>query len=235
MKKMIVCNHKMFLTRDEAQVLNQKMEKEDYSNTNLIICPNLLNLDLFKNYNLGAQDAFYEDKGAYTGEVSAYALSLVGVKYVIVGHAEKRFSDSNEIINKKIKAILRNSMTPILCVGETKMDKELRRTSEVIKKQLQIALSNVELEPYQEVVIAYEPNWIIGGNQSLSKLEIEDALKYIRKLLKQNNIFNYKLLYGGSITTQNIKNILSDEVDGYLLGNSSVNIEDLNYIIKCIK
>lgn len=235
MKKLVVCNHKMFLTFDEAKELERKIKDINYSNVDLVICPSYINLYLFKDYNLGAQDAFYEDKGPFTGEISAYDLSLIGVKYVIVGHFEKRLSDTDEIINKKIKAVLRNSMIPILCIGETKTDKELNRTSEVIKKQLNKALLGLEQDPYQEIIIAYEPSWVIGGVKSLEKNEIEDTLKYIRKILEQNNIYNYRLLYGGGVNTKNIKDVLSDEVDGYLLGNSSVKVDDLELIIKCIK
>lgn len=235
MKKLIVCNHKMLLTYDEAKSLEKKLKNINYSNVELVICPSYINLGLFKNYNLGAQDAFYEDKGPFTGLVSAYDLSLIGTKYVIIGHFEKRLYDTDEIINKKVKAVLRNSMIPILCIGETKIDKELMRTSEVIKRQLQKGLLNINLEPYQEVIIAYEPSWIIGGEKSLEKSKIEDTLKYIRKILKQIGITNYRLLYGGSVNVKNIKSVLSDKVDGYLLGNSSVIVEDLESIIKCIK
>ncbi len=235
MKKLLICNHKMFLTYDEAVILNQKMSEIDFSMIDLIICPSYLNFDVFKEYKLGAQDAFYEKSGAYTGEISSYDLSLRGIKYSIVGHFERRKYDTNNTINLKVKALLKNMMTPILCIGETMMDKELRRTSEVIKKQLYSALNDIKLEDNEQIIIAYEPVWAIGNGNNLSKNEIEDVLKYIRKLLKQREISNYKLLYGGSINKNNIKNILTDEADGYLIGNSSVNVEELLYISKCIK
>ena len=235
MRKVLVCNHKMFLTFDEAIQLEREMKDINHQNIDLIVCPSYINLNVFSSYNLGAQDAFYEDKGPYTGEVSAYDLSLLKVKYVIVGHYEKRNVDTNLIINKKIKSILNNSMTPILCVGESRMDKELMKTSEVIRKQLREGLKGINLEPYQEIIIAYEPNWVIGNNNCLKKDEILDTLRYIKKILNQNNIFNYKLLYGGSVNSKNIEKLLSNEIDGYLLGASSININELNYIIKSIK
>ena len=124
-------------------------------------------------------------------------------------------------------------MIPILCIGETKIDKELRRTSEVLKKQLYKALDGVSSG--DDVIIAYEPAYAIGGEKPVLKEEIEDAFKYIKKLLNEKNITNYKLIYGGSITSSNIKDILSSQIDGYLLGLSSVNINELKTIVKCIK
>ncbi len=235
MKKILVCNHKMFLTHDEAIVLKEKMDNIDISNTNLIVCPSYLNFNVFNNYILGAQDCFYEDKGAYTGEISSYDLHLRGIMYSIIGHSDRRKYDTNVIINKKVKACLKNSITPIICIGETKTDKELRKTSEVLKKQVTTALDGVVLEDGMEVIIAYEPVWAIGGIKSLSITEIEDTLTYIRKLLKERNVNNYKLLYGGSVNATNIKKILSDNVDGYLLGNASASPSELQSIIKCIK
>ena len=233
MKKILVCNQKMFLTYDEAVALKKEMDDVNFSKVDLIVCPSYLNLDVFKNYNLGAQNCFYEDKGAYTGEVSAYDLSFKNVRYVIIGHYERRCYDSDEVINLKVKAALRNMMIPILCIGETKTDKDLRRTSEVLKKQLYKALDGVSSG--DDVIIAYEPAYAIGGEKPVLKEEIEDTFKYIKKLLNEKNITNYKLIYGGSITSSNIKDILSSQIDGYLLGLSSVNINELKTIVKCIK
>lgn len=235
MNKLVVCNQKMFLTYDEASMLKKQMDEVDFSSVNLIVCPSILNLDIFKNYTIGSQDCFYEDKGAYTGEVSAYDLSFKNVKYVIIGHSDRRKYDTDKEINLKVKAALRNGITPILCIGETKIDKELIRTSEVLKKQLYKALEGILLDSNEKIIIAYEPVWAIGGEKTVSKEVIEDTFKYIEKLLKEKNIYNYKLIYGGSITSKNIKNILSDKIDGYLLGLSSVNIDELKKIIKCIK
>lgn len=235
MNKLVVCNQKMFLTYDEASMLKKQMDEVDFSSVNLIVCPSILNLDIFKNYTIGSQDCFYEDKGAYTGEVSAYDLSFKNVKYVIIGHSDRRKYDNDKEINLKVKAALRNGITPILCIGETKIDKELVRTSEVLKKQLYKALEGILLDSNEKIIIAYEPVWAIGGEKTVSKEVIEDTFKYIEKLLKEKNIYNYKLIYGGSITSKNIKNILSDKIDGYLLGLSSVNIDELKKIIKCIK
>lgn len=234
MKKILVCNHKMFLTHDEAVGLRNNMDDIDFRDIKLIVCPSYLNFDVFKSYDLGAQNCHYENRGAYTGEISAYDLSLRGIKYVLVGHSERRKYDTEVDINNKVSAILRNNMIPILCIGETKIDKELRRTSEVLKKQLLTAIDKIDFQNENEIIVAYEPVWAIGSNKYLSKEEIEDILEYIKKLLIQNNVLNYKLLYGGSINDKNIKEILSDKVDGYLIGNSSVDKDLLNNIVKCI-
>lgn len=235
MKKMIICNHKMYLTYDEARAFKERLDDIDKSNIDLIVCPSFTNLGLFNKYKLGSQDAFYEDKGAFTGEVSAYFLSLIGVKYSILGHFERRACDSNEIINKKVKSALRNSIIPILCIGESKMEKDLMKSSEVIKKQLKEGLKGVTLNKDDEIIIAYEPGWAIGNESSLTKDEILDALSYIRKILSSCNINNYKLIYGGSINKDNIGKILSDEIDGYLIGQASTNANQLEKIIKSVK
>lgn len=225
----------MYLTKDEATLLRSQMDTLNTSNIQLIVCPSYLNFDTFLGYDLGAQDAFYEDKGAYTGSISAYDLSLRGIKYSLVGHSEKRICDDDKIINLKLKSILKNSMTPILCVGETKLDRELRRTSEVIKKQIKIALDEVQLDDTQTLYIAYEPRYLIGKKTPLSKEEIIDVINYIKKIVEYMGIKNYKLLYGGSITSSNIKQVMSDELDGYLLGASSSSFYELKEIINCIK
>ncbi len=235
MKKILICNQKMYLTKDEAINLSYDYSTIDFSNVELIVCPSYLNFEYFNNYDLGAQNCFYEDKGAYTGEISPYDLYLRGIKYAILGHFERRTYDTNEIINLKVKACVRNSIIPIICIGESKIDKELLKTSSVLKKQITTALEGVDLTDDYPVLIAYEPIYKIGASNPLTKEEIVDTFKYIKKVLDDIKIPNYKLLYGGSVNGQNIKDILSDEIDGYLIGASCTNASELNTIIKCIK
>ena len=233
--KTIICNHKMYLTYDEAKRLKEEMSLIDLSNIELILCPSYLNFNIFKDYKLGSQDSFYIDKGPYTAEVSSYDLSLRGIKYSLVGHKDRRKYDDDKVINLKIKSLLKNSMTPILCIGESKLDKELMRTPEVLKKQLEKALNGIYLEEYQTIYIAYEPSYLIGLDNALSVDKIIDTLDYIKKIVDFIGIKNYKLLYGGAVNSSNIKELLSDKIDGYLLGKSSVDINELERIIKCIK
>ena len=185
MEKVLVCNHKMYLTHDEAYNLAVSMNQLDTDGVNLIVCPSFLNFDVFNNYTLGAQNAHYEDKGPYTGEVSAYELSLMNIKYVIVGHSERRDYDTDEIINQKMKAVLRNGMTPILCIGETRTENSMMKTPEVLKRQLTKAFKDIKLESYQEVLIAYEPRFLIGSKKSAPKDIIEDTTIYIKKVLEE--------------------------------------------------
>lgn len=233
--KTIICNHKMYLTYDEAKRLKEEMSLIDLSNIELILCPSYLNFNIFKDYKLGSQDSFYIDKGPYTAEVSSYDLSLRGIKYSLVGHKDRRKYDDDKVINLKIKSLLKNSMTPILCIGESKLDKELMRTPEVLKKQLEKALNGIRLEEYQTIYIAYEPSYLIGLDNALSVDKIIDTLDYIKKIVDFIGIKNYKLLYGGAVNSSNIKELLNDKIDGYLLGKSSVDINELEKIIKCIK
>ena len=231
MNKLIVCNHKMFLTYDEALNLKNNIDNLNITGS-VIICPNILYLNLFKEYNLGVQDCHSEITGAYTSMVSPYHLSLIGIKYSIVGHSDIRDIYDDNAINKKLKAVLNNSMTPILCIGETQYDRQLNKTIVVLKKQLTTALSNVDLELGQELIVAYEPRWIINSNLQMPKEDIIDVFKYIKKILEELGISNYKILYGGNINKDNIKLIDNNIIDGYLLGHSSVDISELSEILK---
>lgn len=235
MKKVLVCNQKMYLTHDEAVILNDEMMELNFSNIDMIVCPSYLNFDVFSSFPLGAQDAFYESKGAFTGEISAYDLSLRGIKYSIIGHSERKEYNTFDEINLKVQALLNNSMTPILCVGEEKSDKELMKTSMVLRKQLTTALKNINMDDYQEIYIAYEPRYLIGGKNALDKKDIVDIFKYISKVVDDIGIKNYRLLYGGAINSSNIKELNCNEIDGFLLGASSVSSKELKDIIKCIK
>ena len=233
MKKIVVLNHKMYLTYDEACLLKSGYDEINLNNVDLIVCPSYLNLHIFNNYNIGAQNCFYEDTGAYTGEVSAYQLSLRNVRYSIIGHSERRNIETDEVINKKVKACQRNGITPILCIGETKYQKEMMKTGEVLKKQLKRGLDGINKEDV--IYVAYEPIYNIGSKKKLKLSDINDALIYIRKTLEEMKIYNYKLLYGGSVTKENIPNIISDNIDGYLIGHASVKKDEIKYIINCIK
>lgn len=233
--KTLICNQKMYLTKDESENLRKAYDNIDFNGIELVVCPSYVNFDIFKGYVLGAQNCFYEDRGAYTGEVSAYDLSLRGIKYSIIGHSERRKYDTDEIINLKVKACLKHAITPIICIGETRLENEMRKTSEVLKRQITKALDNISLDKLDEIIIAYEPVHKIGTGSSLKKEEIEDTATYIRKVLEELKIDNYKLLYGGSVSKDNIEDISTEMIDGYLLGGASVKEEELKNIVKCIK
>ena len=234
MNKILVCNQKMFLTSDEALELRKSLDTLTFENIDFIVCPSYLDFDTFKDYTLGAQNCFYEDRGAYTGEISAYQLYLKGIKYSIVGHLERRKYESLKELNLKVKACLRNSITPIICIGENKLDKEMRRVSETLKKQLTTILNDIKLTENQKIIIAYEPLWAIGSNNPITNSELVDTIKYIKKVISTLNIDNYNVIYGGSINKDTIESMPLDIIDGYIIGSSSTNIDELEYIIKCI-
>ena len=231
MNKIIVCNHKMFLSRKDCLELKKNLDNLDINEIDLIICPNYLNFDIFSGYQLGAQDAFYAQDGAYTSKISASNLSEIGIKYSIVGHSYMRRFDTDDIVNLKVKAILDNNMIPILCIGEE--DENRKSWESTISKQLKDGLKGIDKN--SKVIIAYEPIWTIGTGKIIDSSRLEESVNYIKKLLSELEINNYKILYGGSVTSSNISEISSNLVDGYLLGKSSTSINELSNIIKCIK
>ena len=231
MNKIIVCNHKMFLSRKDCLELKKNLDNLDINEIDLIICPNYLNFDIFSGYQLGAQDAFYALDGAYTSKISASNLREIGIKYSIVGHSYMRRFDTDDIVNLKVKAILDNNMIPILCIGEE--DENRKSWESTISKQLKDGLKGIDKN--SKVIIAYEPIWTIGTGKIIDSSRLEESVNYIKKLLSELEINNYKILYGGSVTSSNISEISSNLVDGYLLGKSSASVNELLNIIKCIK
>lgn len=231
MNKIIVCNHKMFLSRKDCLELKKNLDNLDINEIDLIICPNYLNFDIFSGYQLGAQDAFYAQDGAYTSKISASNLSEIGIKYSIVGHSYMRKFDTDNVVNLKVKAILDNNMIPILCIGEE--DENRKSWESTISKQLKDGLKGIDKN--SKVIIAYEPIWTIGTGKIIDSSRLEESVNYIKKLLSELEINNYKILYGGSVTSINISEISSNLVDGYLLGKSSASVNELSNIIKCIK
>ena len=231
MNKIIVCNHKMFLSRKDCLELKKNLDNLDINEIDLIICPNYLNFDIFSGYQLGAQDAFYAQDGAYTSKISASNLSEIGIKYSIVGHSYMRKFDTDDIVNLKVKSILDNNMIPILCIGEE--DENRKSWESTISKQLKDGLKGIDKN--SKVIIAYKPIWTICISKIINYSVLEESVNYIKKLLSELEINNYKILYGGSVTSSNISEISSNLVDGYLLGKSSASVNELLNIIKCIK
>jgi len=220
----------MNFSKDEAILAKSIMDKYDFNNINLIICPTYLNIDVFsKEYNTGAQNCHYEEKGQFTGEISPYHLKYSGVSNVILGHSDRRDIETLEIISKKIKSVLNIAMTPIVCIGETKIEKDLNKTAEVLKKKLTILLSNLSDEEIDEVIIAYEPIWAIGSGITPTISEIKEVSKYISDVVSTiSNSNNYKVIYGGSINKENYCKIINiDNIDGVLIGSFCLDTEKL--------
>ena len=189
--------------------------------------------------NVGAQNCHFEGFGAYTGEISPKMLKEMGVKYVILGHSERRdyFSETDELINKKIKSAINSGLKVILCVGETAHEREIGITEEKISMQIKKALYEVERKNLLNVMIAYEPIWAIGSGKSATKEDANRVCGAIRKILAKTYdshvAENFSILYGGSVNVQNAKELLSMEnIDGGLIGGASLSARDFLKIIE---
>jgi len=185
---------------------------------------------------VGAQNVFYENKGAYTGEVSPVMLKDLNVDYVIIGHSERRkyFHETDEIINLKIKATMSENLNVIFCIGETLEERESEKTFDVLKKKIEKGLENIE--KYNSLVLAYEPVWAIGTGKVASEFQIEEAHAFIRNRLKDiysDKADRIRILYGGSVSPENIHPIMNiANVDGVLVGGASLDPEKFLKIIK---
>lgn len=222
--KTIVGNLKTYLNGSEIKEYLNKLDKSD----NLIICPSSIHIPYFlnKNIKIGLQNIYFKD-GAFTGEVSALQGKNLGVSYVLIGHSERKkyFNETNDIINLKIKESLKNNLNVILCIGETKEEKDCNLTTKILKHQLDECLNGIN----DPVIIAYEPVWSIGTGNIPSNEEINNIIKFIK------NIYPYKVLYGGSINKENIEHLNNiDNLDGYLIGAASSKVDEFNYIIDVI-
>ncbi len=241
---LIAGNWKMHTDLAEAVALVQSMkpELERITGVEKVICPPFISLvsisELLKgtSIKLGAQNMHFEDKGAYTGEISAQMLAGI-CQFVILGHSERRqyFGETDAIINRKVSKAITYGMIPILCVGESLEDNESRRTRQVLDKQIKIGLDNVT--PTTQLVIAYEPVWAIGSGKAATGREASSTIAFIRALLAEmwgnETAQKVRILYGGSVTSRNIAEFVSEsEIDGALVGGASIKTEEFVGIVK---
>lgn len=216
----------------------------DVKRVEMAICPPFTSLDrvsqLLTNTNvfLGGQNLFYEEKGAFTGEISSVMLKDIGCKYVIIGHSERRhiLKETDEFINLKLKAALNVGIMPILCVGETLVERENNQAKEVVKRQLVNNLKGIDIKPAQ-IVVAYEPVWAIGTGINASPEDAGEMSLFIREQL--GDIYNSpvaettRILYGGSVKADNIGEFLSqNDVDGALVGGASLDATSFANLIR---
>ena len=190
------------------------------------------------NIKIGAQNMHWEESGAYTGEVSGEMLKCIAVEYVIIGHSERRqyFNETDETVNKKVKAALRNDLKPIVCVGETLEQREAGKTEEVITSQTKLALEGLTEEQVQNTIIAYEPIWAIGTGKTATAEDANNSIKDIRNEIRKNygqNIAeNVIIQYGGSVKASNAKELFStSDIDGGLVGGASLKVEEFANIV----
>ncbi len=192
-------------------------------------------------YKLAAQNLYFEDSGAFTGEVSGNFIKDLGCEYVILGHSERRhiFGESNEMIGKKVAAALRNDLVPILCIGETLEERENNQTWEVCEKQLKDGLASIALKDIENFVIAYEPVWAIGTGKTATSAQANEVHSMIRNWLSKNYDGDaserIRILYGGSAKPANSNELLSQsEIDGLLVGGASLDPVQFSDIIRSL-
>ncbi len=214
-------------------------------NVEVIVCPPFTSLDsvntLLKDspIKLGAQNMYFENDGAFTGEISADMLLSSGCEYVILGHSERRtiFKESDEVINKKIKKALEKGLKPIFCVGETLEEREHGITNQIVKTQVTKGLENVSSEELEKIIIAYEPVWAIGTGKTASKEQAQEVHAFIRDLIKElyseNSAAKIIIQYGGSVKPENSAELLSQpDIDGALVGGACLKADSFSGIIK---
>ena len=219
---LIVANWKMNKSLKDAEQYGQELLPllADHSGVEVVVCPPFTSLTVMSKIfagskiKLGAQNLFWEMKGAYTGEISPAMLVDAGCTYVILGHSERRqiMGENDAIINRKVKAALDVALIPILCVGETLQERENNRAREVVKDQLTRDLKNITFAP-QGLVIAYEPVWAIGTGVNASSDDAQEMIGFIRsylaKLYDQEVAHSVRILYGGSVKEENIVEFMS--------------------------
>lgn len=245
MKKYIMGNLKMnFDYQDLKKYLNELTPFLKQTKNQVVIFPSFVGLaqtkEKLKNTNIfiGAQNVSENEKGAFTGEVSAKMLKSFNVDYVLVGHSERRkhFFENDSKINQKIKLLLKYGIKPVLCVGETEKQRLQNKTNEVLTNQLIKALKGIYENELESIIVAYEPVWAIGTNKTASEKNVLEAIKHIKNVIKQNYSLtasnNLVVLYGGSLKSSNAKNFLSHkEIGGALIGGSSLKVEEFAKII----
>lgn len=247
---LVAGNWKMNKTVSQAHTFVNSLKEAvaEVKNAEIVICPPYTALfslnQVLKGSNifLGAQNMYYYEKGAFTGEISPLMLQEAGCRYVILGHSERRiyFGEEDTLVNLKAKAALRTGLTPIICVGEQLADREAGKTEEVVQKQLIGSLVGLEPELCQMVVIAYEPVWAIGTGQNATAIEAQEVGNFIRKLLVNNagkkGAEKIRLLYGGSIKPDNMADFIKQpDIDGALVGGASLEVTDFSLIIKTVQ
>ena len=236
-KKIIAGNWKMnYCVNKAEEFVSQIKDTINTDEVDVVICPNFVALDRISdliygtNIKLGAQNVYFEDKGAYTGETSVNMLAAVGVSYCIVGHSERRqyFNETDEIVNKKAKKLLEKDIAPIVCVGETLEERESEKMYEVVEKQVRNSLDGIDKDlVMNKVVIAYEPIWAIGTGKTATAEQANEMCKYIReviaKMYDEETSQKLRIQYGGSVKPSNASEILNmSDIDGALVGGASL-------------
>jgi len=248
---LIVGNWKMNANHLEAiqmvQKLSYRLEAEDYERVNVVVAPPFTSLRSIQvvieqdriPISLGAQNVFWAESGAFTGEISAPMLAKLAVKHVIVGHSERRehFGETDEMVNKKAKAVIAAGMAAVVCVGETLEQREAGQAESVVTTQLAGALRGLSLEDASSLAIAYEPVWAIGSGRTALPDDAATIATIIRERLRDrlNNEVGeqVRVLYGGSVNAVNIKDFMAKrDIDGALVGGASLDPDQFAAIVR---
>jgi triosephosphate isomerase len=246
-KPIIAGNWKMNKDVSEAIELAKGIKEQikDVKDVEAVLVPPFIDIsEVLKitegsNVSVGAQNCYWVNEGAYTGEIGPKMLKTLGCKYVVLGHSERRsiFKEDDDTINKKVKSALSEGLLPILCVGELLEQRESEQTFLVIEKQLKEGLKDVATEEMLKIVIAYEPVWAIGTGKTASPEQAQEVHKYIRDLLIE--LYNasvadsIRIQYGGSVKPDNVEGILSQpDVDGALVGGASLKAYSFAELVK---
>ena len=244
-RKVIAGNWKMnMLPNETIQFIEELAPLVKDTDNEVILC--VPYTDLFyalltaqnTNIKIGAQNMHFAENGAFTGEVSGKMLKSINVEYVIIGHSERRqyFNETDESVNKKVKAAFENGLKPIVCVGETLEQREAGKVEEIITNQTKLALEGLTNEQVENTIIAYEPIWAIGTGKTATKEDANDAVKGIRnkiaEIYGQNTADRVIIQYGGSVKSSNAKELFSmSDIDGALVGGASLKSEEFSKIV----
>jgi triosephosphate isomerase (TIM) len=246
-KALIAGNWKMFKTLEEAVLFAKELalKVKDVSDREILICPPdlyiypLIQALAGSPVFVGAQNIFWEDQGAFTGEVSAPMVKSTGARFAIIGHSERRqyFSETDETVNKRLNACLKAGITPIVCVGETYAEREAGKTLEVIRKQMTNGLTTISKTQAAQLVIAYEPVWAIGTGKTATPEIAQEVHGFIRSQVK--DLFGpeiagaIRILYGGSVKPDNVDILMAQaDIDGALVGGASLDVASFERIIR---
>lgn len=249
MRSIIIANWKMQLGyRDSmklAQEFAQAFDHDEFYDNDIVVCPStsslLLNAEVLKEarLSLGSQDVFWQDSGSFTGCESPKFLHEAGCRYAIIGHSERReyLGETDEMVHKKIKSALSNNLTPILCVGEILSERQQHKTDNVVMHQVTKALRGIDLIPSEQIVIAYEPVWVIGTGQAIEPADAGHVFKIINQAvidlfpltIARNNV---RIIYGGSIDGENASDFAKlEHFNGFLVGGASLKTEEFKKIV----
>lgn len=248
-KPVMAANWKMNKTHIEAQLfveeLRNRLKPDAPDKVDIVICPPFTSIRTVQTtidgddlgFGVGAQNMHWEDAGAYTGEVSAAMLAKLGVKYVVLGHSERReyFDETDEMVNKKVQAAIEAGLTPILCVGETLEERESGVTEEKLARQITAGLKGVKPEQMKTMIVAYEPIWAIGTGKTASPSDAESSIAFIRGCcasISAEAAEAVRIQYGGSVKPDNIAELMAEpNIDGALVGGASLDAADFARIV----